>query len=420
MNKIPPESWYNIHGQIDRHSDGHVSVPFALCGAEQPGDRPAAGDDRIGDALRRLQAAMGGRVLDHQPGSLRRHGRRQRLRARCTPERRNATRRRSGPDSRISPASCYQQVFSLGGEWERLADTANQFPEQRYKNNIVFKIGKFSVTDDFDDNTYSHDPRTQFMNWGLQYNPTFDFPANVRGYTYGTMVEVNLADYSARYGIYLVSTVANGAGYDMNIGQAHGQALELERRWTILNDLPGTVRLLGWLNNAHMGNYNEAVQQNPTAPDVIADPSSIAARYGFGLSWDQELIKGELGIFGRLGWCQSYAETWMYTECDRTVSIGMLLKGISWDRPKDEVGLAFMVDGLGPQHIAYLAAGGLGFELGDGKINYAPEMVVETYYNLRVRKGIFVTLDLQAIADPGYNRDRGPVFFAGLRGHYEF
>jgi len=313
----------------------------------------------------------------------------------------------------------YQQVFSLGGEWERLADIANQFPEQRYKNNIVFKIGKFAVSDDFDDNTYSHDPRTQFMNWGLQYNPTFDFPANVRGYTYGTMVEVNLADYSARYGIYLVSSVANGPGFDMNIGQGHGQAWELERRWTILNDLPGTVRLLGWLNNAHMGNYNEAVQQNPTAPNVIAT-EKYRSRYGFGASWDQELIKGQLGIFGRLGYGQSYAETWMYTECERTVSIGMLLKGISWGRPKAEVGLACMVDGLGPQHIAYLAAGGLGFQLGDGKINYAPETVVETYCNVRVRKGIFVTLDLQMIADPGYNRDRGPAFFAGLRGHMEF
>ena len=237
--------------------------------------------------------------------------------------------------------------------------------------------------------------------------------------SYRILLEVNVADYSARYGFYLVSTVANGAGYDMNIGQAHGQVLEFERRWTILNDLAGTVRVLGWLNNAHMGNYTEAIQQNPSAPNVVAT-EQYRSKYGFGLSWDQELIKGELGIFGRLGWSQSYAETWMFTECDSTISIGMLLKGKAWDRPKDEVGLAFMVNGLGPQHIAYLAAGGLGFELGDGKINYAPEMVAETYYNCRLRKGVFITLDLQAIADPGYNHDRGPALFASMRGHFEF
>jgi high affinity Mn2+ porin len=313
----------------------------------------------------------------------------------------------------------YQQVFSLGGEWERLANIQNQIPEPRDKNNIVFKIGRFAVSDDFDDNTYSHDPRNQFMNWGLQYNPTFDFPANVRGYTYGTMTEVNIAEYSARYGIFMVSDVANGAGFDNNLLKAHGQVWELERRWTILNDLPGTVRLLGWLNNAHMGNYREAIQQDPSAPDVT-QTRQYRTRYGFGVSWDQELIKDELGIFGRIGYADSYAETWMYTECERTVSIGMVLKGKCWDRPKDEVGVAFLAGGLGPQHIAYLAAGGLGFELGDGKIDYAPELVLEAYYNLRVQKGIFVTLDVQGMANPGYNRDRGPVAFMGLRVHFEY
>jgi high affinity Mn2+ porin len=313
----------------------------------------------------------------------------------------------------------YQQTISLGGEWERLADIANQIPEPRYNNNIVFKVGRFAVSDDFDDNTFSHDPRTQFMNWGLQYNPTFDFPANVRGYTYGTMTEINLAEYSARYGIFAVSSVANGAQFDPHIGKAHGQALEVERRWTILNDLPGSVRLLGWVNNAHMGSYSAAILENPQAP-AVTQTEVYRARPGCGLSWDQELIKNELGIFGRLGWSDGRYETWEYTECDRTFSIGMLLKGKNWDRPKDEVGFAFICDGLGRDHRAYLAAGGLGFELGDGKLNYAPEMVLETYYNFRLRKGIFVTIDLQGIDNPGYNHDRGPVGFIGLRTHIEF
>jgi high affinity Mn2+ porin len=313
----------------------------------------------------------------------------------------------------------YQQTIPLGGEWHRLEDIANQIPEPHYDNNIVFKIGRMAVTDDFDDNTFSHDPRTQFMNWGLQYNPTFDFAANVRGYTYGAMTEVNLGDYSARYGIYMVPTVANGAQFDSKIGEAHGQQAEFERRWTILNDLPGTVRVLGWVNNAHMGSWSEAILQNPSAPEVT-QTEQYRARPGFGLSWDQELIKNEFGIFGRLGWADGRYETWMYTECDRTASVGMVLKGVEWDRPKDEVGLAFVCDGLSHQHAEYLADGGLDFQLGDGKLNYGYEMVLETYYNCRVRKGIFVTLDLQGIDNPGYNRDRGPVGFMGLRVHVEY
>jgi high affinity Mn2+ porin len=313
----------------------------------------------------------------------------------------------------------YQQIFSLGGEWEKLADIANQIPEPRYKNNIVLKVGKMPAIDDFDDNTYSHDPRTQFMNWGLMYNPTWDYPANTRGYTYGGDIEMNLLDWSVRYGIWAQPAVANGSEFDPHIARAHGQAVELEQRYTILNELPGTVRLLGWLNNAHMGSYREALQQMPVDPEVT-NTRQYRARYGFGLSWDQELIRNELGLFARFGYADGHAETWAFTEVERVISFGMLLKGKRWDRPKDEVGLAFMMLGLGPQHRAYLAAGGLGFELGDGRLNYQPETTIELYYNIRVRRGIFVTLDVQGIANPGYNHDRGPVGVMALRTHFEY
>ena len=319
----------------------------------------------------------------------------------------------------ISARLMYQQTIELGGEWENLADIANQFPGPRYKNNIVFKVGKMPAIDDFDDNTYSHDPRLQFQNWGFMYNPTWDYPANTRGYTYGGDVEANLLDWSVRYGIWAQPAQANGSAFDPHLLRAHGQALELERRWTILNGLPGTVRFLSWLNNAHMGSYREALQEMPVDPS-LTETQRYRLRYGFGLSWDQELIRNELGIFGRLGYADSHAQTWAFTEVDRTASIGLLLKGKSWDRPRDEVGLAFMANGLGPQHIAYLAAGGLGFELGDGTINYEPEMIIETYYNVRVSKGIFVSLDLQGYVNPGYNHDRGPVGVIGLRTHFEY
>ena len=45
----------------------------------------------------------------------------------------------------------------------------------------------------------------------------------------------------------LRAAVANGAPFDPHLLRANGQALELEQRYKILNDLPGTVRLLGWL-----------------------------------------------------------------------------------------------------------------------------------------------------------------------------
>jgi high affinity Mn2+ porin len=47
--------------------------------------------------------------------------------------------------------------------------------------------------------------------------------------------------------------------------------------------------------------------------------------------------------------------------------------------------------------------------------------VFETYYSLRFHKNIWVTGDYQFCINPGYNKDRGPVWnMVGLRVHAEF
>ena len=79
-----------------------------------------------------------------------------------------------------------------------------------------------------------------------------------------------------------------------------------------------------------------------------------------------------------------------------------------------------MVNGLSSAHRDYLAAGGLGFILGDGRLNYGPETILEVYYQARLAKALFVSLDYQFVDRPGYNRDRGPVSIFGLRVHVEF
>jgi carbohydrate-selective porin OprB len=71
-------------------------------------------------------------------------------------------------------------------------------------------------------------------------------------------------------------------------------------------------------------------------------------------------------------------------------------------------------------HALYLARGGLDFLIGDGKLNYAPEYVWETYYSARLIAGFFATFDLQRVANPAFNRDRGPVWVESVRLHMEF
>lgn len=63
----------------------------------------------------------------------------------------------------------------------------------------------------------------------------------------------------------------------------------------------------------------------------------------------------------------------------------------------------------------YLADGGYGFLIGDGRLNYGRENIVATNYIAHVWRGIYVAPGLQHIVDPGYNRDRGPVLVPSFR-----
>src|SRR5262249_6478787 len=164
--------------------------------------------------------------------------------------------------------------------------------------------------------------------------------------------------------------------------------------------------------------YAEALAAMPVNPDVT-QTRAYRFKYGFGLSWDQELTK-ELGVFARLGWDDGHTESWAFTAIDRLFDIGLLLKGKCWCRPNDTVGLAFGINGLERTHRNYLAAGGLDFIIGDGALNYGPEEIFEAFYNLEVRKGIYVTTDFQEVNHPAYNRDRGPVSIVSLRVHLEY
>ena len=105
---------------------------------------------------------------------------------------------------------------------------------------------------------------------------------------------------------------------------------------------------------------------------------------------------------------------------DRLASGGLSLGGSRWKRPADTVATALTVGGISGVHALYLARGGLDFLIGDGKLNYAPETVWESYYSSRVLPGFFVTLDAQRVVNPAYNRDRGPLWIGSLRLHLEY
>ncbi|HKD10398.1 MAG TPA: carbohydrate porin [Bryobacteraceae bacterium] len=310
--------------------------------------------------------------------------------------------------------------FAFGDRTEAVESDVNQLAGTRPANRYTIAIGRFTVTDFFDNNKYSHDPRTQFMQWGVMYNGAWDYPADVRGYTWGWMHEIHLHSWSFRYASAAEPTVANGGRFDRRIFVDRGDVFEVERRHQIASH-PGVVRVLSYVNHTRSGSYGDALQKaaaTGSTPDVTSVRQPGTLKYGFGINAEQEVTK-DLGVFLRLGWSDGKNEDFAFTAIDRLASGGFSLAGTRWRRPKDNIGSVITVAGLSAVHALYLARGGTDFLIGDGRLNYAPETAWESYYSAEVVKGFAISFDAQHYWNPAYNHDRGPVWAYFLRLHVE-
>jgi len=313
------------------------------------------------------------------------------------------------------------QLFQLGAKGDTaVAEGANEIGGNKPNNYLKFLIGKMSLNDIFDKNAYGNDPRSQFMNWCLMQNGAWDYAANLRGYTYVFAAVLQQGSMAYKAALAAMPTVANGPDLNTNLGQEYSINAQVERTYKI-NNRPGNIRLLGYYNNGDMGNYAQAMQDaGPGAiPDVISTRQYGRTKTGFGLNADQQL-NDYAGVFARLGWSDGQNETWCFTEADEIISAGISLTGDKWNRKSDVLAFAIDVNGLSANHRDYLAAGGLGFQLGDGALNYANESVAELYYNYKLTaNNIWLTADYQFVLNPGYNSDRGPVNVFSFRVHVE-
>jgi high affinity Mn2+ porin len=315
------------------------------------------------------------------------------------------------------------QVFGLTdkttGQEPNFFAPASTVPERR----IEFRIGKMTLPDFFDVNSIASDSHLQFMNWTTDNNGAWDYAADTRGYTVGGLAEYDDRTWSLRYGIFAMPVVANGIDLDWAFSRANGQNIEFELRHGWIPQRKGVSRLLFYGNHAHMGVYREAVQAflagtDPT-PTITAHEHFGALKYGIGYNTEQE-VTANLSVFGRFGWNEGQHESFAYTEVDQTVSAGAEYFGSAWDRPNDKVAIAVVSNAIKRDHQNYLRLGGLGFLLGDGNLNYGRENIVESYYTLHAWKGMFYSLDVQHIDNPGYNRDRGPAWVGSVRTHVDF
>jgi carbohydrate-selective porin OprB len=306
---------------------------------------------------------------------------------------------------------------------------ATKVPARRFE----IRVGKMGLPDIFDVNSVGTDSHLQFTNWTIDNNGAWDYAADTRGYTVGGVLEYDDRIWSARYAIGAMPIVANGIDLDWAFSRANGQNWEFELRKGLLAPLinskhegakrQGAIRVLSFVNHAHMGDYRQSVQQylsgKIATPDITQTERFGAVKYGFGLNTEQE-VTDSLRLFGRFGWNEDQHESFAYTEVGQTILFGGDYSGHGWSRPNDKVGVAYVSNAIKRDHQNYLHYGGLGFLLGDGNLTYGREDIVEWYYNAHLWRGLYSMVGGSYIVHPGYNRDRGPVFVPTVRAHIDF
>jgi len=324
--------------------------------------------------------------------------------------------------------SAYGARFFLRQTWnatdaaDAVPEGPNQLAAMVAPRRLVLTVGKLSVTDLFDGNAYAHDPRTQFLNWALMTNGAYDYAANMRGYTWGAALEAYDAETAVRAGRFEQPRDADGQALDQHLFAHYGDQVEIERGYGSSGN-EGRLRLLAFRNRARMGSFDDALAaweaSGHAGVPSVAGVRRVQSKTGIGVNLEQAFGES-VGLFARAGRNGGAQETYAFAEIERTLGAGAVLRGASWRRPDDALGLAVVRNRLSPAHQRYLAAGGLGVFIGDGRITYQPEDIAELWYAVACGPSLTLTLDFQQIRHPAYNADRGPARVAGVRLHAQW
>lgn len=316
-----------------------------------------------------------------------------------------------------------RQTLGFGGETEVVKDDFNQLGGTRDVHRLTFTVGKMSVSDIFDTNVYANDPRSDFFNWALWDATSFDYAANLKGYTWGAVADYNRKDWAFRLGYFLEPVIPSYDPLDDDIAHKGQVILEIEHQYMLFGQ-KGDMSVAGIYTRAIMGNYlqalNGAALSGADVNDVLAATRTTRTKSGLIGSIEQG-VTSDIGLFSRWGWNTASTENTAFTDADWSASLGIVVAGGAWGRPNDNFGFAGATSGISGVHRTFFNAGGQGLLIGDGKLtHYREEDVLEAFYNFQIRRGVNFSLDAQLIENPAYNADRGPAAIFGGRLHGQF
>ncbi|GMO68768.1 MAG: hypothetical protein Nk1A_7580 [Endomicrobiia bacterium] len=219
-------------------------------------------------------------------------------------------------------------------------------------------LGKFGISKYFDKNIYADDTSTQFLTGSFVSNKTIE---NLGDRSLGLRANYTLDKFDIDYGYFsYMNDKFDSKGF--NILQINYKPSKKEN-----------YRVYGWMDN---GNTPE--KDKPR---------------GIGVSLDREINK-QVGVFTRFG----------YKDLSVLWSVGTQIKGSSWSRTNDTIGLA-----TGQIYKKEYTS--------DNKRH--PETQIELYYKLAINDNLAISPVLQYVAHPK-GEAKENLFIYGMRTHFRF
>jgi high affinity Mn2+ porin len=332
----------------------------------------------------------------------------------------------NGESARLNSSSPYvmlPQIFArktinLGGEIEQVPGDQNQLAQVVTANRLTFTIGKTSVSSIFDANSYAHDPRGDFFNGALMDTATLDYAGDANSETYGAVAEWRQGRFTGRLGVFDMAKTPGSAHLDSGFGQIQTVA-ELEERHTV-HGLSGKLVLTAFYDRARIAAFSDAIAAGADGAPDLASARRYRGKGGVAANGEQQL-SADTAVFFRAGFQDGRYESFGFTDADQTLAVGVSLTGARWKRANDKIGLAVVLDQASKDRLDFLAHGGMGLVIGDGRLVHSGvEQIAEAYYSVAIKGALVLSLDAQLIVNPGYNRDRGPAPLLGVRIHDQF
>ncbi|WP_143164319.1 carbohydrate porin, partial [Enterococcus faecalis] len=151
---------------------------------------------------------------------------------------------------------------------------------------------------------------------------------------------------------------------DPRVFERAGLNVEFEGRYRMPElDRPGVLRLGFFSNVGNTADFRQVVTLTQAGVFDDAVTATTATRRprrktGFYANLEQELTD-DLGLFARASFNDGRNESLSFTDIDHSFSGGFSLKGASWGRPQDTIGIGAAVNGITRAHQAFFAVGGL-------------------------------------------------------------